>query len=590
MIMSFRLFTSEELGIISNTTMKDIILRNTLISPMDIQDNVFINSPDDPSSRCHYDFNVTASMLTNCTEWETYDYFTGSATPYIVVFVAVGLFVVGLFALQYLLSFVRRQSAAQTTAIKRVRSETVSSSTDDIVHSGATQRVVELKSGDGNRPVLVFIRTQPQKEIVLTSDNSQKLRSISLGEATSVTLQQATNDAGFLLVRVPRNHDLLLQFASKDGRETFVRHLKRQLTEANTDVVIDDKRKRRDILASAITKRRRQKVVAKTLKEAFQRAYEAGGNDFADDENDSEEETVAPTSDEANLALECGLTREEFAESFSSNSRSLFIDQMFRMADTDGDGMVTFRELFNLIVIFTRGGVERKLRLMFDLYDTDKEGRLHREPFKRMFVAMMEMVNASVNDKDLNRLCDSMFQSSGLEKKDYLTFEDFKELMGAHKGALADLNLPGAPGGGGGSGGDAVRARKQQKVPSTGSLGSRIRHRLSDMAKSPRRWISTSTEEAPKDDDQSRSPSGKEAAAKSKSALKRDLSLDLEEKDKAATEDKEKDDETEIAKSRSALTFSYVFLQQIIVSFFSRRHFLGYSYLSQSPGTCAGLL
>eukprot|EP00118_Oscarella_pearsei_P028224 m.1711 g.1711 ORF g.1711 m.1711 type:complete len:1810 (+) comp7753_c0_seq1:180-5609(+) len=559
-----KLFDAEEIEIIRNTTLKDIITGNTNIQPSDIQHNVFVNRFDDPSSPCHYDFQLNQQMMAPCTNLETFDYFDGSAGPYIGVLTSIGLFVVGLFCLLYLLSYVRRSARPQSTKPRRVPSETMSSSTDDIVHGVATVRVIELKSECGDRPVLIFIRTQPQKEIVLTNDNSKKLRSISLS-VKEVELQQASNDVGLLLLRVPGTYDVLVRFSNRETRDFFTRHLNRQLQQDGVAVKTTEI-KRQELLAKAVTKRRRQKIVAKFLKEVFKEASQVGGN--GNDHGEDGEPEIRPEEGDTRRVLDCSLTREEFAESMSSNPESLFVDQMFRLADKDGDGAVTFREFLNLIVMFSSGGVERKLRLMFDLYDTRKENRLHREPFKKMFVAMMEMVNASVNDGDLNRLCDAMFQSSGLQEKNYLTFDDFKELMGGHKAALADLSLPGSA---------SPHMKRKQRTSGGASLGSRLRTKLTDFARSPRRWNS-STEEAPKEKEDSTSPpeAGERTSAKSslETLMKATLSLDL-------TEENKKDDER--AKKEGASVKKGVYFEETPIYRNLQELAQAYSPLKEQP-------
>ena len=415
------LFTDEEIATIHATTLKHIIVENTNISVDDIQDNVFIV---DEQTKCVFK-PLEAKDMENCTEWQTFDYFTGSEVSYTVVFVLTGLFIVSLFVLMYTLA--RRRKTMISRNVKNAKTSSCPASvSDEIVHGVQTIRVLELKSEQGDRPVLIFIRTQPYQEILITDDNSQKLRSINL-KFKQLTLQNAVDDPTLLLLRVPRTHDFIMRYSTKEGRDFFSRHLKRQMEEVGAQVNVEEMHSK-DLLNKAITKRRRQKLVAEFLREVFEHA------------SDEQQGKV----DDAKLkqrVLDCQLTKDEFAESLSLKSDSLFVDQMFRLADADGDGAVTFREFFNLIVVFTHGTADAKLHLMFDLYDIQHCGYLDRNSFKEMFVAMMEMVNATIDTNSLNQLCDSMFTSAGLHQKDHLAFDDFRELLHGHKDALADLNL-----------------------------------------------------------------------------------------------------------------------------------------------------
>jgi dual oxidase len=120
---------------------------------------------------------------------------------------------------------------------------------------------------------------------------------------------------------------------------------------------------------------------------------------------------------------------------------SLFVDQMFQLIDQDGNGFVSFREFLDMIVIFAKGSPEDKIKLMFDMYDVDKSGRLDRIEFKKMLKAMMEMVSAQVSPDQMDQLIESMFAAAGFQNKQDLTLEDFNVLLRDHKEELSSAHL-----------------------------------------------------------------------------------------------------------------------------------------------------
>lgn len=56
-------------------------------------------------------------------------------------------------------------------------------------------------------------------------------------------------------------------------------------------------------------------------------------------------------------ALQCELTRVEFARVFGLKPDSLFVESMFTLADKDGNGYLSFQEFLDVIVIFMTGEV-----------------------------------------------------------------------------------------------------------------------------------------------------------------------------------------------------------------------------------------
>ena len=50
------------------------------------------------------------------------------------------------------------------------------------------------------------------------------------------------------------------------------------------------------------------------------------------------------------------ISKEEFAEYLKLKPESSFIQQMFSVADIDEDGLISFREFLDIVVLFTKGG------------------------------------------------------------------------------------------------------------------------------------------------------------------------------------------------------------------------------------------
>ena len=49
------------------------------------------------------------------------------------------------------------------------------------------------------------------------------------------------------------------------------------------------------------------------------------------------------------------LSKDEFAEYMKLKPNSMFVEQMFNIADADGSGAISFREFLDIMVLFTKG-------------------------------------------------------------------------------------------------------------------------------------------------------------------------------------------------------------------------------------------
>lgn len=404
---------------IKTTTLYDLIINITDIAPDDIQTNVFLNLATDPTSPCHFDFQLSEDMLDNCTAMKTFDYFTGSDAPYIVTFSSLGLWIVILFvALAVLTSRQKRNNTRRTTIAQRGRSEKkeqLSGNWTPIV------TCTELMSDEGNREITLCLTTEPRSELVVTSGAGIKLRSIDLSTNSDLALWQASNDSSLLLVHVSNGYDLILRFYSSLDRDGFIQELRETLESSGIRIEVINQFDSHFILSNAITKQKRQQLVEEFMREVFTRAaqpsqaWQVGGG--------------GGKKKVTEQVLNFELSKEEFAGTMGMTKNSLFVEQMFGLADTDNSGFVTFRELLDLLVMFNKGSVDDKMRLMFNLYDIDNSGSLDKEEFLRVTRSLLEIVNTSVKPDELDVMARSMFESRGLGSKDQLTFDDFKALL-----------------------------------------------------------------------------------------------------------------------------------------------------------------
>ncbi|GCB63064.1 hypothetical protein scyTo_0011564, partial [Scyliorhinus torazame] len=89
-------------------------------------------------------------------------------------------------------------------------------------------------------------------------------------------------------------------------------------------------------------------------------------------------------SKKAKETLKCELTRAEFADALGLKEDSMFVEQMFSLADQDGNGYLSFREFLDIFVILMKGSPEAKSKLMFTMYDVDGNGSMSKDEFSQL--------------------------------------------------------------------------------------------------------------------------------------------------------------------------------------------------------------
>ena len=135
------------------------------------------------------------------------------------------------------------------------------------------------------------------------------------------------------------------------------------------------------------------------------------------------------------------LTQVEFAEALSMTPTSTFVEQMFRLIDKDNNGYISFREFMDVMIIFAKGSPEQKIRIMFDMYDCDQNGRLSINDFRSMIKSLLEIANQSISTIEMDQTIHSMLNEVGLASKRDLSFDDFNKLFNNYKEELGYTEL-----------------------------------------------------------------------------------------------------------------------------------------------------
>lgn len=276
---------------------------------------------------------------------------------------------------------------------------------------------------------------------------------LNANELTAVDLDQPVNHKPMILIRVARNHDLVLQFYDVQQRRKFIFKLQTYLRSINKSMSLY--RVPRDVmLANAETKEKRQQRLEQFFREAYALTFGLSGSENGDKSPNSQHTTgasghalgnttanndhhhhhaLSKVSPDISLVMRTSLSRQEFAEALGMKSDSLFVKQMFNCVDKDGNGRISFQEFLDTVVMFSRGKPDDKLRIIFDMCDYSGKGVIEKQELVRMLRSLVDIAKTkSLTENGVMEMIHEMFKAVGLENKPMLTYDDFKLIISNH--------------------------------------------------------------------------------------------------------------------------------------------------------------
>ncbi|XP_023790135.1 dual oxidase 2-like [Cyanistes caeruleus] len=421
------LFTEEEIREIRNTTFHSVLTSVTSAKSTDLQPHVFVWRQGDP---CPQPQQLTAQHLASCTPMMVLDYFAGSGAGFGIIIVVlcclplVTLFVAWVVATLRKRDFKKLQGKQSTSVHREV--------------SGKATHAMEWHGPKtDNSPV--YIQLQDDKVLKVLDSRGSVLRSINLKAHQKVEVILSNNKGNkALLLKSPKEYDLVLLFNEEAERSIFVGKLGDYLKESRFDLYLYEM-KEQSLMKRAVTQRQRKQILETFFRHLFAQVLEIDRSDAG--------ELRFESSQKAKESLTCELSRAEFAEALGLKEHSMFVDSMFSLADKDGNGYISFREFLDILVVFMKGSPEEKSKVMFRMYDIDENGFLSKEEFLRMLRSFIEISNNCLSREQAEQVTESMFQASGFQDRDELTWENFHYMLRDHDSELrlTQLCVKGVP-------------------------------------------------------------------------------------------------------------------------------------------------
>ncbi|XP_051776570.1 dual oxidase 1 [Erpetoichthys calabaricus] len=416
------LFTDKEIEEIRNTTFSTVLL--SVINGT-FQESVFNWHSGDP---CPQPQQLTAEHLHPCTKVTTLDYFAGSEAGFGIVLAVLICFPLGSFLIAYLVAYFRKSNFRK----HQKKLEPVPEQVD----FGKGFKACEWQ-GPKEPFREVSLSYEDNKWIKVLDSRLAPVRTVNLHSQSHVTVIKSNNKGQkALLLKIPKEYDLVLFFVEEHDRMHFLNCLSSYLQNHQLSLIVDEMREQ-DLLKEAVTKQKRKQILDIFFRHVFAQVLEIDSADVDD--------FGFVTKRSTKEALQCELTPDEFADTLGLKADSLFVESMFSLADKDGNGYLSFQELLDLLVISMKGSPEEKSKMLFRMYDIDGNGFLSKAEFSRLLRSFIEISNNCLTKAQTEEVIESMFLEAGFQDKEEITWEDFHFLLKDHDKELrfAQLNVKG---------------------------------------------------------------------------------------------------------------------------------------------------
>uniref|UniRef100_A0A2I3I0L4 NAD(P)H oxidase (H2O2-forming) n=1 Tax=Nomascus leucogenys TaxID=61853 RepID=A0A2I3I0L4_NOMLE len=414
------LFSKKEIEEIRNTTLRDVLVTVINIDPSALQPNVFVWHKGDP---CPQPRQLSTEGLPACAPSVVRDYFEGSGFGFGVTIGTLCCFPLVSLLSAWIVARLRMRN------FKRLQGQDRQSIVSEKLVGG-----MEALEWQGRkepyRPVLVHL--QPG-QIRVVDGRLTVLRTIQLQPPQKVNLVLSSNRGRrTLLLKIPKEYDLVLLFNLEEERQALVENLRGALKESGLSIQEWELREQ-ELMRAAVTREQRSHLLETFFRHLFSQVLDINQADAGTLPLDS--------SQKVREALTCELSRAEFAESLGLKPQDMFVESMFSLADKDGNGYLSFREFLDILVVFMKGSPEEKSRLMFRMYDFDGNGLISKDEFIRMLRSFIEISNNCLSKTQLAEVVESMFRESGFQDKEELTWEDFHFMLRDHNSELRFTQL-----------------------------------------------------------------------------------------------------------------------------------------------------
>ncbi|KAB7505720.1 Respiratory burst oxidase-like protein A [Armadillidium nasatum] len=359
------------------------------------------NSSFGPETTCRYLPQLNDTELEKCTRPQTYDYFSGSVTSYILTFLFTGIVITGIYIGVNFWVFLKEKKK------KKFLLKTIKLKKGEFK---CKERVSFLEKR------VVIITFEPSSVQILVKSNIGKvLRVIELSHLESITLF-TTENLDRIVIRAENHYDLYLLFSNN----LYAHQLTEKLTEFCHEVektIFEYEKTVTEINSNIITFKDRQEQLKEVL-------------DSVLNLNTTQKmKSKKMTSKNSNIS-KIQLTKYELANALGMTPDNNFFKQFFYLMDKDQNGFVTFQEFLSVMTMFTSGTEEEKAFLFFNIYDLDHSGFLTVNDFK---IFIESTASQDLQGQNTSQIVESMLSLVNLRPGEKMSFDKFFEIFKSNK-------------------------------------------------------------------------------------------------------------------------------------------------------------
>ena len=426
------LFTKAEIAQIKALNISYMIER-VAHTKVKVQPDGFHFNPED-SDYCPQPKQLSQDDLEECTPPRAFDYFSTSGYDvlWILLFGAGGWVCICVILIYYAVTKFARITVNPERDLAKQRSRTVRQTVpprDD----AATMSFGAIMYEDNKTEAVLL--SHDENNLVVRSKGKIVLREISFSRIMDIAWSDCV-----MLIRIPSEYDLLLSFAEPSRAHTYMGILHNEIrTGLNKSIHAAESTGGTEALFITARSHKDHTMRLNAFIGFALRKIMASGITVG--------EQLPVESHEVKLyrdAAKFTMSQDTFAEAFSLPRNSIFIERIFELGDRHHTGSMTFQEFVDVMAVLCNGTPIQKMRLLFEMYDVDRNGHLTLEDLRVMVRSTLEMTNLVQKDEiSVDKILSAMVESAGysMSNEQEFEFKAFQKIMGAQDGVAARFGL-----------------------------------------------------------------------------------------------------------------------------------------------------
>lgn len=121
---------------------------------------------------------------------------------------------------------------------------------------------------------------------------------------------------------------------------------------------------------------------------------------------------------------------------------SVLVDRIFRVFDKQDHNAITFEEYIAcLSVLSNKASDEDKLKLSFQMYDSDGDGRISTAELTSLLAANLREYGLVITRAQVEEIVASTMATSGLAKPGFISFAEYSRITSTEPLTLTHLSL-----------------------------------------------------------------------------------------------------------------------------------------------------